>query len=161
VTKAASRRATRPKLATTGIQSKLIIKLHKWIRFHTETESVRGLISFYAKPYQFRQIAPKLAPAVISLAVLDLNRDLGAARQGCPLLGVAVNICSHRVAHFDPSQTLDLVRSFGRSAPPLDIAPDKGRPDRIRHEALGCSIEFLRGWCRIVSTDNVLVLATR
>jgi hypothetical protein len=46
-----------------------------------ETESVRGLISFYAKPYQFRQVAAKLAPAVISLAVLDLNRDLGAARR--------------------------------------------------------------------------------
>ena len=138
-TTAASRRAIRPKLATTGIQSKLIIKLHKWIRFHTETESVRGLISFYAKPYQFRQIAPKLAPAVIPLAVLDLNRDLRAARQGCPLLEVAVNICSHRVTHFDPSQTLDLVCSFGRSAPPSISRPIRGVPTGSATRRLGAA----------------------
>jgi hypothetical protein len=58
-----------------------------------EMESVRRLIRKLLKPYQFRQVAAQLL-----LAVLDLNRDLGAARRGCPLFGGrVVNICAHQV----------------------------------------------------------------
>ena len=41
-----------------------------------ETESVRGLISFCAKAYQFRQIAAQLAPAVLDFERKQPGKDV-------------------------------------------------------------------------------------
>ena len=52
-------------------------------RLSCEMESVCGLISFLPKPYQLGR-----SPLSSHSQCWILNGDLGAARRGCPLLGV-------------------------------------------------------------------------